>query len=123
MTEPMIEFKWLEAKPVGNEVVVFHLEDGTTVKARVSLDRAGVATNFKNPDGTNHYSIGANLNITIIPAKRSSQFPEVRYKCRRPQSRQTLGTWLRARFSVGLSRDRGSAKGLNHSALPVRQFL
>lgn len=75
MSEPMVEFKWLEAKPVGSEVVVFHLEDGATVKVRVSLDRAGVALNFKNPDGTNHYSLNANLAMTIIPAEKKFFIP------------------------------------------------
>ncbi len=75
MTEPMVEFKWLDAKPVGTDVVVFHLEDGATVKVRVSLDRAGVASNFKNPDGTNHYSLNANLAMTITPAEKKFSIP------------------------------------------------
>jgi len=75
LSEPMIEFKWLDAKPVGGDVVVFRLEDGATVKARVSVDRAGVALNFKNPDGANHYTINASLAITIVPPERKFTIP------------------------------------------------
>jgi len=67
MTEPMVEFRGLEAKPVGSDVVVFHLEDGTTVKVRANLDRVGVALNFKNPDGTPHYTTNFNLAVTSLP--------------------------------------------------------
>ena len=76
MGEPVVEFKWLEAKPVGNDVVVFHLEDGTTVKVRVSLDRSGVALNMKNPDGSDLYNFNANLQMTIIPADKKFTIPK-----------------------------------------------
>ncbi len=76
MSEPMVEFKMLEAKPVGNDVVVFHLEDGTNIKVRVSLDRVGVALNFKNPDGTPHYSTNFNLAVNILPGERKFTIPK-----------------------------------------------
>ena len=75
MGEPMVEFKWLDAKSVGSDVVVFRLEDGATVKARVNVDRVGVALNFKNPDGSSHYTINASLAITIIPPEGKFSIP------------------------------------------------
>ena len=75
MSEPVVEFKMLEAKPVGSDVVVFHLEDGTRMKVRVSLDRVGVALNFKNPDGTPHYSTNFNLALTIMPPDKKFTIP------------------------------------------------
>ena len=72
----MVEFKWLEAKAVGSDVVVFHLEDGATVKVRVSLDRAGVAISTKNPDGTDLYNFSANLQMTVIPPDKKFSIPK-----------------------------------------------
>jgi len=71
--DEQIEFKWLEAKSQGNDTVVFRLDDGALVKIKVDIDRAGVALNFTNPDGTPHYNVNTNLRLTIIP-------PEKRYK-------------------------------------------
>lgn len=70
MPEENIEFKMLEAKLVGSDTVVFRLEDGTMVKIKVDIDRAGVATNFKNPDGSSHYSINAGLKIGVVPSEK-----------------------------------------------------
>jgi len=71
----MIEFKWLEAKPVGSDTVVFHLENGTTVKVRVSLDRAGLALNMKNADGSDVYNFNANMQVAIVPAEKKFSIP------------------------------------------------
>ena len=49
-----IEFKMLDHQRVGEEHVTFKLEDGTIVKVKVDLDRVGIATNYKNPDGTTY---------------------------------------------------------------------
>ena len=76
LSEPVVEFKWLEAKAVGSDVVVFHLEDGATVKVRVSLDRAGVAISTKNPDGTDLYNFSANLQMTVIPPDKKFSIPK-----------------------------------------------
>ena len=76
MGEPVVDFKLLEAKPVGSDVVVFHLEDGATMKVRVTLDRVGVALNFKNPDGTPHYSTNFNLALTIVPPEKKFSIPK-----------------------------------------------
>lgn len=65
-----IEFKMLDHQRVGEEHVTFKLEDGTMVKVKVDLDRVGVATNYKNPDGTPHYAVNASLKLSIIPDER-----------------------------------------------------
>lgn len=83
MTNENVEFKWLEAKLMGSDTVVFRLEDGAMVKVRVDINRAGVATNFKNPDGTPHYSIDAGLRIQIVPS--SKKFTILKSKLRIPR--------------------------------------
>lgn len=76
MSEQKIEFKWLEAKCIGTDTIVFRLEDKTTVKIKVDIDRAGVSTSFTNPDGTPRYNIGASLKVNVIPAKKSYYLPK-----------------------------------------------
>ena len=76
MGEEQVEFKWLDTKVVGNDTVVFRLEDGAMVKIKVGVTRAGVATNFKNPDGTPHYSVDANLGILVIPKSKRFYIPK-----------------------------------------------
>lgn len=71
-----IEFKWLDAKLVGSDTVVFRLEDGATVKIKVDIDRAGVATNFTNPDGSAHYNINASLKVNVIPSSKKFSIPK-----------------------------------------------
>ena len=65
-----VEFKWLEAKPIGNQTVVFNLEDGTQVRIRVDINRAGVAINSVNPDGSPQYHFDIASNVQIVPAQR-----------------------------------------------------
>jgi len=65
-----IDFKLLDHERVGNEFVSFKLEDGTIVKVKVDLDRVGIATNYKNPDGTPHYAINTSVKISVIPNER-----------------------------------------------------
>jgi hypothetical protein len=74
MSQPKdkIEFKMLDYKRVGQEHVSFELEDGTIVKVKVDLDRAGVATNHTNPDGTPHYAINTS-NKTFSVDKTSGK--------------------------------------------------
>ena len=74
MEKDQVEFKMLDSKLVGNNTVVFRLEDGAMVKIRVDINRAGVAINFKNPDGTPHHAIDTNLVIEIVPKTRNSIF-------------------------------------------------
>jgi hypothetical protein len=76
MPEENVEFKMLEAKLVGSDTVVFRLEDGAMVKIKVDIERAGVATNFKNPDGSPHYSINSGLKISVIPSEKKFFIPK-----------------------------------------------
>ena len=76
MPEENVEFKILDYKLVGSDTVVFRLEDGAMVKVRVDIGRAGVATNFKNPDGSTHYNIAADLRITVIPPEKKFSIPK-----------------------------------------------
>jgi len=55
--EDLVEFKWLGAKLVGSDTVTFRLEDGAFVKIKIDINRAGVALNYANPDGTPYYHI------------------------------------------------------------------
>lgn len=64
------DFDMLEAEPIGNNTVVFRLSDGAQVKIRVDIDRAGIANNYRNPDGTPHYAVSTNLKLTFIPKDR-----------------------------------------------------
>lgn len=66
-----IQFKMLDYERTGNDFVSFKLEDGALVKVKVDLDRVGIATNHKNPDGTPHYAINTSVKILIIPSDRS----------------------------------------------------
>ncbi len=75
----MLEFKQLSFKLVGCDTVTFRLEDGTLVKVRVDLDRAGKALNFKNPDGSDLY----NINISN---KVSFQYVTGKFFAPRPQA-------------------------------------
>jgi len=68
--EGLVEFRWLESKLVGSDTVTFRLEDGALVKIKVDVDRAGVAVNYANPDGTPHYHINTSLKITVIPPQK-----------------------------------------------------
>lgn len=72
MSDPKnkIEFKMLDYERLGNDFVAFKLEDGTVVKVKVDLDRVGIATNHKNPDGTPHYAVNTSVKLTIIPSDR-----------------------------------------------------
>ena len=80
MTEDKIEFKMLEAKTVGSNTVVFRLEDGAQVKIKVDIQRAGVAVNLTNPDGTPHYNVGAGLRVQVIPPKKRYYIPRSKIK-------------------------------------------
>jgi len=68
--EDLVEFKWLEAKLVGSDTVTFRLEDGALVKIKVDVDRAGVAVNYANPDGTPHYHIDVSWKVNVTPHKK-----------------------------------------------------
>ncbi len=80
MSEEKVEFKILEAKLVGSNTVVFRLEDGAIIKVKVDIERAAVAIDFKNPDGTPHYNIGTGLRLTIIPKDKKFYIPKSKLK-------------------------------------------
>lgn len=80
MSEEKIEFKILDYKLVGSDTVVFRLEDETMVKVRLDLSRVGVATNFKNPDGSPYYVIDVRPNITLIPSGKKFSVPKSQLK-------------------------------------------
>ena len=76
MSESKIEFKRLNTKCIGTDTVVFRLEDGATVKVKMDLERAGIAVDYKNPDGTPHYQIGPSVKVTVIPSEKSYYLPK-----------------------------------------------
>jgi len=90
MEKENIEFKILNVKLTGSDTVVFKLEDGTTVKIRVDIPRAGVATNLKNPDGTPHYNINPSLQIQIIPSAKKYYIPKSKIKTPTPPKESTF---------------------------------
>lgn len=71
-----IEFRMLDHSNVGDDVVSFKLEDGTIVKVKVTLERAGIATNYCNPDGTPHYAVNTSVKLYIIPHDRRFTMPK-----------------------------------------------
>lgn len=75
-----IEFKMLDHERVGDDTVTFKLEDGTIVKVKVDLDRAGIATNYKNPDGTAHYAINTSVKVFVIPYDKKFSLPKGQVK-------------------------------------------
>lgn len=83
-----IEFKMLEHERVGNDTVTFKLEDGTIVKVKVDLDRAGIAINYKNPDGTAHYAVNTSVKVSVIPHDKKFTLPKGQVK---PQSTKPPG--------------------------------
>jgi hypothetical protein len=62
-----IEFKMLDYSVVDNDdTVSFKLEDCTIVKVKVGIERVGVATNCRNPDGSLHYAVNTSVGLYII---------------------------------------------------------
>ena len=70
-----IEFKVLDYSTVGSDTLSFKLEDGTIVKVKVGLERVGVATNYRNPDGSLHYAINTSVKLYIIPHDKRFTLP------------------------------------------------
>ena len=66
-TPDKIEFKMLDDSADGNDTVSFKLEDGTMVKVKVGIERVGVATNYRNPDGSLHYAVNTSVKLYVIP--------------------------------------------------------
>jgi hypothetical protein len=70
-----IEFKMLDYSTVGSDTSSFKLEDGTIVKVKVGLERVGVATNYRNPDGSLHYAINTSVKLYVIPYDKRFTLP------------------------------------------------
>lgn len=75
----------LDYKRLDHEFVSFELEDGTVVKVKVDLDRAGIATNYTNPDGTPHYAINTSVKLSIIPSNRTFSVEKTSLKTKSQQ--------------------------------------
>lgn len=70
-----IEFKMLDYSTVGSDTLSFKLEDGTIVKVKVGLERVGVATNYRNADGSLHYAINTSVKLYVIPYDKRFTLP------------------------------------------------
>ncbi|HKX82559.1 MAG TPA: hypothetical protein VJL54_09920 [Nitrososphaera sp.] len=75
-----IEFKMLDYSVEGNDTISFKLEDGTIVKVKVGIERVGVATNFRNPDGSLHYAVNTSVKVYIIPYDKRFTLPRSQVK-------------------------------------------
>ena len=73
-----IEFKMLESKISGSDLVVFQLEDGAQVKIRVNIERAGIATNYSNPDGSQHYNVQASMSVNVVSSDKKYKISKTR---------------------------------------------
>ena len=73
-----LEFKMLDSKLSGSDSVVFQLEDGAQVKIRVSIERAGIATNYTNPDGSQHYNVQASMTVNVISSDKKYKISKTR---------------------------------------------
>lgn len=75
-----IEFKMLDYSAVGSDTVSFKLEDGTVVKVKVGIERVGVATNYRNPDGSLHYAVNTSVKIYVVPYDKRFTLPRSQLK-------------------------------------------
>ena len=85
--EGKIEFQMLDHSCIGDDTVTFKLEDGTVVKVKVSLERVGIATNYRNPDGTAHYAVNTAVKVYVIPKDKKFTVPKSQVSGA-PQDRQ-----------------------------------
>jgi hypothetical protein len=75
-----IEFKMLDYSAVGGDTVSFKLEDGTIVNVKVGIERVGVATNYRNPDGSLHYAVNTSVKLYVIPHDKRFTLPRSQIK-------------------------------------------
>jgi len=61
------------------------LEDGTQVRIRVDINRAGVAINSVNPDGSPQYHFDIGSNVQIVPAQRKFKLPKQQMGLLKPE--------------------------------------
>ena len=76
MSKDVVRFKWLTVKPVGSNTVSFQLEDGALVEVKIDVSRAGVAVDYRNPDGTPHYNVAFQQSVIVIPPDRTYLIPK-----------------------------------------------
>lgn len=76
LTSNEVEYELLDATPIGSNTVVFRISDGSSVKVRVDIERAAVAVNFKNPDGTPYYTFNFGNHVTVIHKNRRFRGPK-----------------------------------------------
>jgi len=65
MSQKEVEFTYLAAKVVGNDTVVFRLEDGAQVIVRVDINRAGFRINPST--GSRDYNFEFNNTVKVVP--------------------------------------------------------
>lgn len=91
-TSDKIEFKMLDYSIDGTDTVSIKLEDGTIVKVKVGIERVGVATNYRNPDGSLHYAVNTSVKVYVIPYDKRFTLPRNQVKGNvmdRPSDRHT----------------------------------
>ncbi|MEW5840399.1 hypothetical protein [Nitrososphaera sp.] len=71
-----VEFRMLDHASQGDDTVSFKLEDGAVVKVKVAIERAGVATNYRNPDGSAHYAVNTSVKVYVIPPDKKFTIPK-----------------------------------------------
>ena len=79
-SKDQIEFDLLDVKQIGLDTVTFKLEDGATINIRVNIERAGIATNYLNSDGSKHYNVQASMAITVISPERKYKISKTQVK-------------------------------------------
>lgn len=62
-----VEFNYLSSKAVGNDCIVFRLEDGTQVIVRIDIMRAGFRVNDK---GNKDYHFEFNNPVKVVPSDK-----------------------------------------------------
>ena len=68
MAEEIVEFRWLDSKSVGNNSIVFILEDGAKAIVRVEIVKAGVHI---DEGGESVYHLEFTNLCKVIPAKKT----------------------------------------------------
>jgi len=71
MSEEFVEAEVVEAKPIGSNVIMYQLADGTRVKVTVEITSVLKAIKEKNPDGSPKYTANFAVNVAFLP--RSGQ--------------------------------------------------
>ncbi|MEO9319148.1 MAG: hypothetical protein ABI361_00585 [Nitrososphaera sp.] len=81
-----VEFRILDYTVDGSDTVSFVLEDRTVVKVKVGIERVGVATNYRNPDGSPHYAVNTSVKLYIIPSERKFTIPKSQIQGQIPEA-------------------------------------